>query len=91
MMNDELRLETQDISVCGTILDTAEELAIERDIVLPDYYPDVFRVLRCTAEPAVTSRSISGGRLSFEVSVTVRVSFCMELMDRAQMPSTCEK
>ena len=78
MMNDELRLETQDISVCGTILDTAEELAIERDIVLPDYYPDVFRVLRCTAEPAVTSRSISGGRLSFEVSVTVRVLYLTE-------------
>lgn len=77
-MNDEPRFETREICVCETVLDTAEELTLERDIVLPDYFPDVFRVLRCTAEPNVSSRTMSGGRLTFEVAVTVRVLYLTE-------------
>ena len=75
MMNDGTRFETSEISVARTILDTTAEIPMERDIVLPDYYPDVFRVLRCTAEPTVTSQSISGGRLTFEIGMSLKVLY----------------
>ena len=77
-MNDELRLTSDTVCVMEKALDCTEELPLERDIVLPDYYPDVFRILRCTAEPRLASQSISGGRLTFDVTVTVRVLYLTE-------------
>lgn len=77
-MNDELRLTSDTVCVMEKALDCTEELPLERDIVLPDYYPDVFRILRCTAEPRLASQSISGGRLTFDITVTVRVLYLTE-------------
>ncbi|ADU23143.1 DUF3794 domain-containing protein [Ruminococcus albus] len=77
-MNDELRLISDTVCVTEKALDRTEELPLERDIVLPDYYPDVFRILRCTAEPQLTSQSVSDGRLAFDITVTVRVLYLTE-------------
>lgn len=77
-MNDELRLDTETVCVTETVLDCVEELTLERDFVLPDYYPDVFRVLRCSVEPRLTSQSVSGDRLTFEVMAIVKVLYLTE-------------
>ena len=34
-----------------------QEQSVELDYVLPDYYPDFFRLLHCTAEAAVTEQT----------------------------------
>lgn len=77
-MNDELRLTSETVCVTEKALDRTEELPLERDIVLPDYYPDVFRILRCTAEPQLTSQSFSGGKLNFDITVSVKVLYLTE-------------
>ena len=61
-----------------TILDTSCEQAVERDFVLPDYYPDIFRVMKCSLIPRVVSNSINGEKLNFDLSVIIRILYQSE-------------
>lgn len=55
-----------------------QEQSIELDYVLPDYYPDVCKLVKCLVTPAVTSETISGDRLSYELRADVRILYCSE-------------
>ena len=59
----------------GSIL---QEQGVELDYVLPDYYPDVCKLVKCFVTPSVTSQSISSGRLSYELCCEVRILYCSE-------------
>ena len=61
-----------------TVLDSSCEQAVERDFILPDYYPDIFRVLKCCIIPRILSSSINGEKLNFELSVLIRVLYQSE-------------
>ena len=56
-------------------LDTSFEQTAEKDLVLPDYCPDVFRILRCRMTPCIVSQNICGDKLSLETEVTLRVMY----------------
>lgn len=69
----------REIFTAGTvILDSSCEQSVERDFVLPDYCPDIFRILKCRITPKVTSQSINGEKLTFELSVLIRVLYQSE-------------
>ena len=69
----DLKLNREMLSMTRTILDASCEQAVEKDFLLPDYYPDIFRVLKCVIKPTVQSHSINGGKLSFDMAVLIRV------------------
>ncbi|MGN0521670.1 MAG: DUF3794 domain-containing protein, partial [Eubacterium sp.] len=46
--------------------------------VLPDYYPEIFRIIKCTAEPKITSCAVSGDRVTYELTVCLKVIYCSE-------------
>ena len=74
----EIRL-TKEQAVCVyDALDCELTQAAEHDFILPDYCPDIFRVLKCTLLPDITSSGINGGRLTFDLGVTVRVIYRSE-------------
>ena len=74
----ELKVDTADF-LCGqTVLDTSVEQSVEKDFVLPDYYADIFRILKCIVNARVLSQTINGGKLTFELCVTARVLYCSE-------------
>ncbi len=52
------------------------EHTVELDYILPDYYPEIFRIIRCTASPSVLSQSINGNKLSYEICVTLKIIYC---------------
>lgn len=56
-------LKTTDLYITETVLDTAAEQSLELDFLLPDYEPEVFRVLTTRVAPAVQQLRASGGRL----------------------------
>ncbi|MCC8191709.1 MAG: DUF3794 domain-containing protein [Ruminococcus sp.] len=64
------------ITSAKVLLDTTCEQSAELDLVLPDYYPDIFRILKCSFSPAVISQSINGGRFSFELAVKIKILYC---------------
>lgn len=58
---------------CGS-----SEQPIDLDISLPDYCPDISRILKCQAVPQVTSRSLVGDRLTVEGSTIIRIFYADE-------------
>ena len=49
--------------VCKTsevILEGTKEVPVDLDLTLPDYCPDIEKLLKCRLSPSVTSKSISG-------------------------------
>lgn len=74
----ELRLNRESAVSVYDALDTELTQAAEHDFILPDYCADIFRVLKCCVIPSVTSSGLSGGRLSFDLNVILRVIYRSE-------------
>ena len=74
----ELKLaKEQAVCVCDA-LDCEITQAAEHDFLLPDYCPDIFRVLKCSIVPAVTSSGMNGSRLTFDLDIAIRVLYRSE-------------
>lgn len=59
----ELKLNKQPLFISEMLIDTTVEQPIECDALLPDYCPDIVRILKCMMTPTIAGRSISGARL----------------------------
>ena len=53
-----------------------QEQSVELDYVLPDYCPDFFRLLSCTAETAVSAGQPADGAVPYTLHVTLHVLYC---------------
>ena len=71
----ELKLKKQPAAVCEPLLDAAAEHPIECDILLPDYCPDIVRVLTCRAQADVTDCAVRGAALTVEGMTTVTLCY----------------
>lgn len=74
----EFKVNRETFIASHTALDTTVEQAVERDFVLPDYYPDIFRILKCRVIPKIMSHSINGEKMTFELSVMIKVLYQSE-------------
>ena len=72
----EWHLQTETVPVPVQLPAMMQEQSIELDYVLPDYYPDFFRLLHCTAETAVTADAPADGTVSYTLRVTLHVLYC---------------
>lgn len=68
-------LERERIAVGDVIFDGCHEQPVDLDINLPDYCPDIQRILKCQIYPKITSRSITGDRLMLDGSYTVKIFY----------------
>lgn len=60
----------------STILfDGCQEQPLDLDISLPDYCPDIQRILKCQVMPCISGHSLNGDRLETEGTVRVRVLY----------------
>ncbi len=66
------------ISVCDIQTQSTAEHSLDISINLPEYLPDIVRILRCTASPSVTSHQVTGDRIITECEATVRVLYICE-------------
>lgn len=60
------------------VLDSVVEQAIECDILLPDYCPDIARILKTDAKISVTSTNLAAEHLTIDGCVYVRVHYCSD-------------
>ena len=49
----EWKINRERIPVTERILDETQEQGVELDYVLPDYDPEIFRIIRCEMQPAI--------------------------------------
>ena len=74
----ELKLNRETVPAAETIYDGVQEQALEMDYILPDYCPDIFRLIRCDTIPVITDWSISGDRLTYELMCDIHILYCGE-------------
>lgn len=70
----EYRVMKGEIPVCETILDTSAEQPIDLDFSLPDYCPDIQKILKCQIYPTITEQTVSD-RLDVEGEVLVKLLY----------------
>ena len=77
-----LTLTKEPVFLSEVVYDGQVEQGVEFDYVLPDYYPDVFKVLKCSLTPCVISHSISGNQLYCDGVVYIKVLYLSSDNDR---------
>lgn len=82
----ELELRRQTVPSCETILEETAEQPVECDALLPDYCPDIRRILKCTLTPVPMSKSITAGRLEAEGLAALHVLY----ISAGGEPARCE-
>ncbi len=71
----ELNVKKQPVYLNEIIFDGQTEQGVEFDYVLPDYYPDIFKILKCTLIPCISSYSISGSQLFCDGVVYIKALY----------------
>ena len=72
----DLRINREIIPASECIFDGIQEQGIELDYILPDYYPDIFRLVRCEVVPVITGYAITGDKLSYELNCDIKILYC---------------
>ena len=60
------KMKYDSVTAQETVYDSSEEKAIDVALSLPDYCPDIQKILKCIAEPAVTVKTVVGDRFETE-------------------------
>lgn len=63
------------VSLQETVFDGCSEQPIDLDLTLPDYCPDILRILKCRVTPKIFTKSISGDRLEVEGSAEIKILY----------------
>ena len=71
----EFNQENRTFSTPVTVLDTVAEQLADVDLTLPDYCPDIEKILKCTLTPKIQSKSLSGGQLQIDGTCVVNVMY----------------
>lgn len=74
----ELNLQKQPITINEVVYDSEVEQPIECDVLLPDYCPDIIKILKCAVNGSVSSANMNGDRLTIDGIASVRVFYSAE-------------
>ncbi len=73
-----LEYTAENIGIINDVYSGYAEQNVDADVTLPDYCPDILRVLKCTVEPNIISSKISGDRINIDGNALVRILYCDE-------------
>ena len=71
-------VKKEPVFVTEVVYDGQAEQGVEFDYVLPDYYPDIFKILRCTLRPGIVSYNISGDKLICDGVICITALYLSE-------------
>jgi LysM repeat protein len=66
------------ICLCESGYRGRSEHAVDMDITLPEYLPDIVRILRCSCVPGVKSYQVNGDRITAECTCLVKALYINE-------------
>lgn len=70
-----LLFENGDIEIMEPVLDEKCEYRLETEVYLPDYLPDIQKLLRCEIIPRVGARNMLAGRINIEGEAEIRIFY----------------
>ena len=68
-------VKTDRLTAAGVIYSDSSEKTVDADLSLPDYCPDIRRILKCTLEPQLESKTVNGDRLMISGYSVVRIIY----------------
>ena len=71
----EFNSESRSFYTPAVLLDTVAEQLADVDLTLPDYCPDIEKILKCTLVPKIQTKSLSGGQLQIDGYCVVNVLY----------------
>lgn len=71
----EYMLSREALAANEIIYDGCQEQPVDLDINLPDYCPDIQRILKCQVYPRIASRNITGDRLELDGNYTLTILY----------------
>lgn len=74
----ELKIIRQPLTLNETAYTGNCEIPVDEDFVLPDYYAEINKLLKCKVEGRITSKSISANSLVVDGHVCVNILYCDE-------------
>ena len=71
-------IKKEPVCITQTIFDGTKEQPVDLDFNLPDYCPDIARILKCQIYPSISSKSISGDMLNIEGNANILLIYLDE-------------
>ncbi len=72
------KLIRESFCVKETLLDASYNQAVELDSILPDYYPEIFKILSLCIKPSIVKQSVNQSKLSYELLVQIKMIYLSE-------------
>ncbi|MEE0839274.1 MAG: DUF3794 domain-containing protein, partial [Acutalibacteraceae bacterium] len=66
----------QALSINEAVFSTTGEIAVDEDFVLPDFYPEVVKILKCKAQARVASKNANGTSVTLDGHICVDLLYC---------------
>lgn len=73
-----IELTTTELGSTDVLFDNIFEQGIDCDLTLPDYCPDIMRILKCTVINSITGSKITGDRASTDGNAKIRIMYADE-------------
>ncbi len=71
----ELKLKKDLLHFPELMFENTAEQSIDGDITLPDYCPDIKRILKCLVSPCLISEQCTGDRVTIDANASVRIIY----------------
>lgn len=71
----EYSVNKETLGVCRPVFDGCLEQSVDLDFNLPEYCPDIQKILKCQVYPRITNRNIVGDRLNVEGIAIVNLMY----------------
>lgn len=78
-------IKKEALCTCETIFDGIVEQPVDLDFSLPDYCPDIQKILKCQISPQVSAQNISGDKLFVEGNANISLVY----LDEEKMSVRC--
>ena len=72
----ELKTVRQPLSVNEAVFNGGGEIPVDEDIILPDYYAQINKLLKCRMEGRITSKSINGKSVTVDGHICINIMYC---------------
>lgn len=71
-----MQTQNKTIKTKAAVFSDIKEQSVEADLILPDYYPDISKILKCSVNPSTEAVTVSGDRISVAGAALIKLVFC---------------
>lgn len=71
----DFKVNRESIPLSETIFSGTQEQSVEMEYILPDYFPDIFKIVKCRVIPRISSKNISNDKVVYEITADIKVLY----------------